>query len=67
MAQFITPPLTTIRVCTETMGRLGAKLLSDQLNGRDTPVTVTVSTQLVERGTCSLPRGSALNNVLSPN
>ncbi|GMA63843.1 substrate-binding domain-containing protein [Alicyclobacillus fastidiosus] len=53
MAQFISPPLTTIKVHTETMGKLAAKLLRDRLNGRDIPVTLTVSTQLVVRGTCS--------------
>ncbi|MFB5190626.1 LacI family DNA-binding transcriptional regulator [Alicyclobacillus fastidiosus] len=58
MAQFISPPLTTIKVDTETMGRLAAKLLRDRFNGRDVAVTLTVSTQLVIRGTCSAPRSS---------
>ncbi|MBO0959811.1 LacI family DNA-binding transcriptional regulator [Neobacillus sp. MM2021_6] len=51
-AKFTSTPLTTIRVHTREMGRIGVKLLLDRLNGRDIPLTVKVSTELVVRESC---------------
>ena len=48
----MSPPLTTIRVQAEMMGRMAVKLLFDQIKGRDIPVQVTVSAQLIVRSSC---------------
>ncbi|WP_163528570.1 LacI family DNA-binding transcriptional regulator [Halobacillus ihumii] len=52
LAQFASTPLTTVKVQTEEMGRLGVKLMVDRLNGREIPLKVTVPTKLVIRDSC---------------
>ncbi|MFD2922456.1 LacI family DNA-binding transcriptional regulator [Halobacillus naozhouensis] len=52
LAQFASTPLTTVKVQTEEMGRLGVKLMVDRLNGREIPIKVTVPTRLVVRDSC---------------
>ncbi|MBM7551504.1 LacI family DNA-binding transcriptional regulator [Thalassobacillus pellis] len=52
LAQFASTPLTTVKVQTEEMGRLGVKLMLDRLKGRDIPLKVTVPTELVVRDSC---------------
>jgi len=52
IAKFISPPLTTIRVQPEMMGRMAVKLLVDQVKGREIPVQVTVPSQLIVRSSC---------------
>jgi len=52
IAQFISPPLTTIRIQPEMMGRMAVKLLVDQIKGRDIPVQVTVPSKLIVRSSC---------------
>jgi len=52
------PPLTTIRSYPEEVGRIAAKMLMDQLNGKSTPQQIAVPTELVVRGTtapCRMP------------
>ncbi|CDQ40613.1 MULTISPECIES: LacI family DNA-binding transcriptional regulator [Virgibacillus] len=49
MAQFANPPLSTIHVPTEWMGKIGVKLLVERLKGRDLPLKVTVPTTLIQR------------------
>jgi LacI family transcriptional regulator len=51
-AKFASTPLTTIKVHTREMGRIGVKLLLDRLNGRELPLTVKVPTELVVRESC---------------
>lgn len=51
-AKFASTPLTTIRVHTREMGRIGVKLLLERLNGRELPLTVKVPTELVIRESC---------------
>lgn len=47
------PPLTTVKVHTNEMGKLGVKLLLDRMVGlRKLPLTVTVPTELTVRESC---------------
>lgn len=50
LARFASPPLTSVKVHTEEMGRTSVKLLIDRLNGRETPLKVVVPTELSIRG-----------------
>ncbi len=52
MAKFASTPLTTVKVPTEEMGRVGVKLMLDRLKGRKLPLKVTVPTELVIRNSC---------------
>ncbi|WP_121612413.1 LacI family DNA-binding transcriptional regulator [Mesobacillus foraminis] len=52
MARYASTPLSTIRVHTNEMGRIGVKLLLERLNGRKLPLKVTVPTELVIRESC---------------
>lgn len=52
MARYASTPLSTIRVHTNEMGRIGVKLLLERLNGRKLPLKVTVPTELVLRESC---------------
>lgn len=52
IAKFASTPLTTVKVHTKEMGRLGVKLLLDRINGREIPLTVTVPTELIIRQSC---------------
>lgn len=38
MARYINPPLTTVKIYTEEMGKSAVKLLCEQINGREIPV-----------------------------
>ncbi|WP_079479185.1 LacI family DNA-binding transcriptional regulator [Halobacillus salinus] len=52
LAEYANPPLTTVKVPTEDMGRLGVKLMVDRLGGREIPLKVVVPTELVIRESC---------------
>ncbi|WP_027955803.1 LacI family DNA-binding transcriptional regulator [Halobacillus kuroshimensis] len=54
MAEYSSPPLTTIHVHTEEMGRTGVKLMMDRLKGRRIPMKVTLPTHLVVRDSCGV-------------
>ncbi|RBW71319.1 LacI family DNA-binding transcriptional regulator [Bacillus taeanensis] len=54
MAKFSITPLTTVKVHTEQMGRMGVQLLLDRINGRKVPLKVTVPTELVIRESCGV-------------
>lgn len=49
MARFASTPLTTVKVFTEQMGRLGVQMLLDRLAGRELPLKVIVPTKLMLR------------------
>lgn len=52
-AEYLTPPLTTIRVHTEFMGKSAVDLLIEQINEqRIIPKKVIIPTELVERESC---------------
>jgi LacI family transcriptional regulator len=49
-AAFLNPPLSTVKVQTEEMGKTAVKLLYDRLkNEREIPLRVTLPTKLVLR------------------
>ncbi|OBZ19380.1 hypothetical protein A8L34_07715 [Bacillus sp. FJAT-27264] len=52
MAEYTSPPLTTIRSQPELMGRMAVKLLIDQIKGREAPVQVVVPAKLIVRNSC---------------
>lgn len=55
-APYFTPPLTTVFQPTYDVGRLGIKLLIDQINGQAPPTQpVRLPTKLVIRGSCGAP------------
>jgi LacI family transcriptional regulator len=49
MAKFASTPLTSVKVYTEQMGRIGVQLLLDRIAGRELPLKVTVPTKLFIR------------------
>jgi LacI family transcriptional regulator len=52
IAEYVNPPLTTIKVYTEQMGRTAVNLLIDRLNGREIPMKVVLPTKLIVRKSC---------------
>lgn len=52
VAQFLNPPLTTVRIHGEHIGETAVDLLLERLNGRDYGKQVRIATQLVWRGSC---------------
>ncbi|NDL67386.1 LacI family DNA-binding transcriptional regulator [Anaerotalea alkaliphila] len=51
-AQFVNPPLSTVRIDTEEMARWAVLLLKDRLEGRTHAVKVVVPSQLLVRSSC---------------
>ncbi|RYE54232.1 MAG: LacI family transcriptional regulator, partial [Rhizobiaceae bacterium] len=52
VAQFLTPPLTTVKIHGEHIGETAVDLLLERLSGRDYGKQVRIATQLVWRGSC---------------
>lgn len=52
MAKFAITPLTTVKVHTWEMGRVGVNLLLDRMKGRKMPVKVTFPTEITIRESC---------------
>lgn len=52
VAAFLNPPLTTVRVHTELMGRTAASLMLERLEGREVAVHASINTRLIVRGSC---------------
>lgn len=53
MSAYVNPPLTTVKVQSEMMGKMAVKLLLDRINtGRDVPVQVTIPEKLMIRESC---------------
>lgn len=55
VAQFLTPPLSTMRIPGELIGEAGVDLLVERLNGRDYSKHVTLPTEMVWRGSAKKP------------
>lgn len=55
VAQFLTPPLTTVRIHGEHIGETAVDLLLERLNGRDYGKQVRIATEFVWRGSCRKP------------
>ena len=52
VAQFLTPPLTTVRIHGEHIGETAVDLLLERLSGRDYGKQVRIATELIWRGSC---------------
>lgn len=55
VAQFLTPPLTTVKIHGEHIGETAVDLLLERLNGRDYGKQVRIATEFVWRGSCRKP------------
>lgn len=55
-AQFLAPPLTTIRIPAERIGECAVDLLFERHDGRDYFKTVNISTEIIWRDSCRRPR-----------
>jgi LacI family transcriptional regulator len=60
VAAYMTPPLTTVHVPTEAMGRIAVDLLVDGIGTHDVPLKITVPTELKVRESCGRTLPSAL-------
>ncbi|WP_201007707.1 LacI family DNA-binding transcriptional regulator [Paenibacillus glycanilyticus] len=49
VSAFLTPPLTTVRVHTELMGRTAVQLLLERVEGREITSHITINTKLIVR------------------
>ncbi|MCM3728115.1 LacI family DNA-binding transcriptional regulator [Neobacillus cucumis] len=55
-AAFMNPPLSTVKVYGDEMGKTAVKLLYDRLKGRTIPLKVTIPTELVLRDSVSVKK-----------
>lgn len=55
-AEFLNPPLSTVKIHTDEMGKTAVKLLYDRLKGRKIPIKAVLSTELVRRESSSAPK-----------
>jgi LacI family transcriptional regulator len=55
VAQFLTPPLTTVRIHGENIGETAVDLLLERLSGRSYGKQVRIATELIWRGSCRKP------------
>lgn len=55
VAQFLIPPLTTVKIHGEHIGETAVDLLLERLNGRDYGKQVRIATEFVWRGSCRKP------------
>lgn len=55
VAQFLNPPLSTMRIPGELIGEVAVDLLVERLNGRDYSKHVTLPTEMVWRGSARKP------------
>ncbi|WP_138755140.1 LacI family DNA-binding transcriptional regulator [Paenibacillus sinopodophylli] len=52
ISAYLNPPLTTVRVYTEHMGRSAVQLLLERMEGREAAVHMTINTTLIVRESC---------------
>jgi LacI family transcriptional regulator len=55
VAQFLTPPLSTMKIHGEHIGETAVDLLLERLAGRDYAKTVTIATEMIWRESCRKP------------
>lgn len=51
-AAYLNPPLSSVKVYTEQMGKMAVNVLLDRFDGREIPVQVVVPTKLMVRKSC---------------
>ncbi|SFV35585.1 LacI family transcriptional regulator [Devosia crocina] len=59
VAQFLSPPLTTVRLPAEEIGEAAVELLLERVGGRDLAKHITLASKLVWRGSTRAPAGKA--------
>ncbi|MCF2944853.1 LacI family DNA-binding transcriptional regulator [Paenibacillus tarimensis] len=59
VAAYVNPPLTTVKVYTDQMGRSAVQLLLERLEGREAAIHATVGTRLIIRESCGGARAEA--------
>ncbi|WP_026674563.1 LacI family DNA-binding transcriptional regulator [Alkalihalobacterium bogoriense] len=52
IAGFLNPPLTTVKIYTEQMGRTAVNMLLERIHGREVPVKIVFPTSLIIRESC---------------
>lgn len=52
VSAFVSPPLTSVKVYTEQMGRTAVQLLLERVEGREVPLHVIIDTTLMIRESC---------------
>lgn len=57
VAQFLSPPLTTVRLPAEVIGETAVDLLAERIAGRRVAKTVTLASAIVWRGSTRAPAG----------
>ncbi|KKI89009.1 hypothetical protein WQ54_27635 [Bacillus sp. SA1-12] len=57
-AKFLNPPLSTVKIHADEMGKTAAKLLYDRIKGRTIPMKAILGTELVIRDSCQLREDS---------
>jgi LacI family transcriptional regulator len=60
ISAFSNPPLTTVKVFTEQMGRTAVQMLIERIRGREVPLKVVVPTKLVIRSSCGAQRNRSV-------
>lgn len=61
VAQFLTPPLSTVKIHGEHIGETAVDLLLERLGGRSYAKMVTIPTETIWRGSCRHPEASSLH------
>jgi LacI family transcriptional regulator len=54
-AAFLNPPLSSVRIHTEEVGKQAVNILVDRLKGREIPVRITIKSQLIVRDSYQSP------------
>ena len=55
MAQFLNPPLTTIRLPSEEIGETAVELLLERVAGRELAKRISLASRLIWRGSTRQP------------
>ena len=55
VAQFLAPPLSTVKIPAELIGETAVDLLLERIAGRDLGKKVTLATEIVWRDSCRKP------------
>jgi LacI family transcriptional regulator len=55
VAQFLSPPLSTMKIPSEPIGETAVDLLVERINGREYTKHVTIPTQMIWRDSCRRP------------
>ncbi|SOC82687.1 transcriptional regulator, LacI family [Ensifer adhaerens] len=58
VSQFLNPPLSTVRIRSESIGETAVDLLIERLSGRDYAKRVIIPTTMIWRHSCLAPQGS---------